>query len=151
MYNNVTMINDLPQMEDMQNFRGTEMHADMPPENYQKFIRNTHHINPRSGMSAYKETYNTERGGYNAANPGANHATMSYEEHYTNEPGQQQHQQHAPVQMMIPQFSCLDVSSHIQNCPICSKLYYNEKTLYIIAIVVLCIICLLLLKRILNI
>jgi hypothetical protein len=46
--------------------------------------------------------------------------------------------------------SCLDVAEHIANCPICSKFYNNDKTIYIIAIVILSIICLLLLKKVLN-
>jgi hypothetical protein len=41
--------------------------------------------------------------------------------------------------------SCLDVAEHIANCPICSKLYNNDKTIYIIAIVIL-----LLLKKVLD-
>ena len=46
--------------------------------------------------------------------------------------------------------SCLDVAEHIANCPICSKLYNNDKTIYIVAIIVLAILCLILLKRVLN-
>lgn len=47
-------------------------------------------------------------------------------------------------------FNCRDIATHIENCPICSRFYNNDKTAYIIAIVVLCIVCLLLLKRVLN-
>ena len=46
--------------------------------------------------------------------------------------------------------SCLDVAEHIANCPICSKFYNNDKTIYIIAIAILAIICILLLKKVLN-
>ena len=46
--------------------------------------------------------------------------------------------------------SCLLVADHINSCPICSKFYNNDKTIYIIAIVVLAIICILLLKKVLN-
>lgn len=46
--------------------------------------------------------------------------------------------------------SCLDVAEHIANCPICSKFYNNDKTIYIIAIVILSIVCLLLLKKVLD-
>ena len=46
--------------------------------------------------------------------------------------------------------SCLDVAEHVANCPICSKFYSNDKTVYIIAIVVLAIICVLLLKKVLD-
>ena len=53
-------------------------------------------------------------------------------------------------QMPLNSPSCLDVASHIESCPICSKLYNADKTIYIIAIVVLSIICLLLLKKVLD-
>jgi hypothetical protein len=46
--------------------------------------------------------------------------------------------------------SCLEVAEHIQFCPICSRFYNNDKTVYIIAIILLAIICCLLLKRVLN-
>ena len=45
-------------------------------------------------------------------------------------------------------YCCLDVSSHIENCPICSKFYNTDKTIYIITIVILIIICFILLKKI---
>lgn len=45
---------------------------------------------------------------------------------------------------------CVDVSEHCQNCPVCKKLYSPDVTLYIIAIVMLVIICILLLKKILD-
>ena len=46
--------------------------------------------------------------------------------------------------------NCLDVSNHVENCPICRKLYKNDKTVMIIVIVILAILCLLLLKKVLN-
>jgi len=46
--------------------------------------------------------------------------------------------------------SCLEVAEHVANCPICSKFYNNDKTIYIVAIIVLSIVCLILLKRVLN-
>ena len=50
-----------------------------------------------------------------------------------------------------PKFpSCLEVSEHISSCPICSKLYKNDNTLYIITIVILAVLCILLLKKVLN-
>ena len=46
--------------------------------------------------------------------------------------------------------TCLDVAEHIANCPICSKFYNTDKTIYIIAIIALAIICILLLKKVLD-
>ena len=45
---------------------------------------------------------------------------------------------------------CLDVHSHIQSCPICSKFFKQDNSLYIIAIIILSIICIMLLKKVLN-
>jgi|DEB0MinimDraft_12_1074336.scaffolds.fasta_scaffold162562_1 hypothetical protein len=47
--------------------------------------------------------------------------------------------------------SCLAIAEHVKDCPICSKFYNNDNTIYIIVIVVLAIICILLLKRVLDI
>jgi hypothetical protein len=47
--------------------------------------------------------------------------------------------------------SCLRVADHISECRMCSTFYNPDKTLYIIVIVVLSIICILLLKRVLDI
>ena len=45
---------------------------------------------------------------------------------------------------------CLDVHSHIQSCPICSRFFKHDNSVYIIVIVVLSIICILALKKVLN-
>jgi hypothetical protein len=47
--------------------------------------------------------------------------------------------------------SCIDIAEHIANCPICSKFYNTDKSIYIIAIIVLVILCILLLKKVLDI
>ena len=47
-------------------------------------------------------------------------------------------------------YSCLDIAGHINNCPICSKFYNNDKSLYIVTIVILIIVCVLLLKKCLE-
>ena len=47
-------------------------------------------------------------------------------------------------------YSCLDISSHIENCPICSKFYNTDKTIYVITILILIIFCIILLKKIID-
>lgn len=49
-----------------------------------------------------------------------------------------------------PSFNCVDVANHISSCPICSKLYNNDKSMYIIVIIILSILVILLLKRVLE-
>jgi len=46
--------------------------------------------------------------------------------------------------------SCIDIARHIKSCPICSKLYENDKSIYIIGIVFLLVICIILLKKIIE-
>ena len=47
--------------------------------------------------------------------------------------------------------TCADIAEHAANCKVCSQLYKNDYTVFIIAIVILSIICIILLKRILEI
>lgn len=48
-------------------------------------------------------------------------------------------------------FGCVDIARHIDTCPICSRLYDTDKTLYILAILGLLILCFLMVKRIVKI
>lgn len=45
---------------------------------------------------------------------------------------------------------CLTIAQHIDTCPICSRLYDTDKTLYILAIIGLLILCFLMVKRIIK-
>jgi hypothetical protein len=49
-----------------------------------------------------------------------------------------------------PQLNCVDIARHIDTCPICSRLYDTDKTLYILAIIGLLILCFLMVKRIVK-
>lgn len=46
--------------------------------------------------------------------------------------------------------SCISIAQHIDTCPICSRLYDTDKTLYILAIIGLLILCFLMVKRIVK-
>jgi hypothetical protein len=46
---------------------------------------------------------------------------------------------------------CIEVAEHINSCPICSRFYNVDKTPYMLAIVILSIVCIILLKRVLSI
>lgn len=46
--------------------------------------------------------------------------------------------------------TCLQISRHIKDCPVCSKLYNTDCSVYILVICLLSIVCLILLKRVLN-
>ena len=54
------------------------------------------------------------------------------------------------VENFKPEISCRDIADHIGNCPVCSKLYKQKRTGYIIAIIVLVIINLILLNKVFS-
>lgn len=125
MSHNITMIDDLPNLEDIENKQHFQSN-DRPVEpQYQKFIRGSYHNNPSSGMIPYNDR------------PIHQNLREQYNEDIVNEPAEKV-------------LNCVDISNHVQGCPICSRFYHSDKTIYIIVIVLLSIVCLLLLKRILN-
>jgi len=133
----VTMLDELPELEDLEAVGNHNVPLDRhimerpnpQDDRYQKHIRGTHRLNPQAGMEGY----------------GAAPAQEMIQEHV--DYPQRMQMQMAPPPMTM---NCIDIARHIQDCPICSKFYQNDKTVYIIAIVVLSIVCLLLLKRVLN-
>lgn len=132
---NVTMISDLPDVDDLENMGGgyrtgpsqLESGHQNNEKKYEKFIRPSQRLMPESGMIE-----NVMKPPNMMGMAGSPHIT----EMFDNRP-------HMNI-------SCIDISKHIQECPICSKFYHNDKTVYVIIIVVLCVICLLLLKKVLN-
>lgn len=46
--------------------------------------------------------------------------------------------------------NCPSVMMHINSCPLCNKLYNPDRTLYILLIVILAVICLVLMKRVMD-
>lgn len=71
------------------------------------------------------------------------------------------YQQNKSQYQQIPQYaklrageinpiSCVDVLEHIKNCPVCSKFYNTDKTIYLVIIIILIIMLAILLKRLLE-
>lgn len=171
MYRNVTMISDLPELSELEggnrnhfDHQGFANHDGMPEEKMQKYLRTSPSVNPMSGMVANRPQMRVQEQyiepqagtyaqfgqpgrGYDMRSDGAGNVVQM-----PPPPPIQQEMYVPPVKdiSLAPQLNCIDVANHIQSCPICSKFYHNDKTLYIITIAVLCIICILLLKKILN-
>ena len=141
---NVTMIGDLPELRDLENGDQSPYPSQHPshqmnggilsPEMAQKLRRHVRDYrnvpSPEAGMSMY--------------------GPQQPQEEYIQtqqQPPQQVQPAHNPA---LTGISCLDIASHVKDCPICSKFYNNDKTTYIIVIVMLALICLLLLKKVLN-
>jgi hypothetical protein len=152
---NITYIEDLPELEDLE-LGGSHNKNNMIPQKYQKFIRPSGALPPppQSGMGT-----NQAQSSYHTMSPPPHHG------HHM--PTPQQHIPHLKRNMISPEMShshnrdfregfsnnqptCLEIAKHIENCPICSKFYKRDNSLYIIAIIILSIICILLLKKVLN-
>lgn len=153
-----TSIDELPDLEDIDNRPAptVPMIRERPGPNnmepYQKYLRSSAPAMVQSGMSGgppvtMLNNNHFSHEGYGPPNPGMQHATLQPQEMYQ-----------PPEPKVLPvitapdplNISCIDIARHIQDCPICSKLYNNDRTVYVVAIVVLAIVCLLLLKRVLN-
>jgi len=143
--NHVTMIDDLPELSDIETRGGGGMAMRQPPrfannayagenlppevvDKYRRHIRQTSFMRPESGMAPYGPSPQS---------------IESYED------AQVQQNLHVDNPALTG-ISCLDIANHVKDCPICSRFYNNDKTVYIIVIVVLAIICLLLLKKVLD-
>ncbi len=137
---NVTPLEMLPDLEDLEKSDYSSMNI-LPPgqsEKFARYIRGNHHngISKQSGMMTNIQQSNHH----------------SYKDQRENYDTRIQHQDDIKTfNMPSGTPSCLDVAEHIANCPICSKFYNTDKTIYIIAIVILSIICILLLKKVLDI
>jgi len=146
-----TMIDDLPDLNDLEANSGNNMApqntSQFPQENnekYSKFIRERYTVPKEAGMM----NGNTQFTPYN---------DISSPEQYTPQPQPQQYYPENYVPPVMERYdnlssgpSCIDVANHIAQCPICSQLYKNDKSIYMIAIIILSVVCLLLLKKVLE-
>ncbi len=122
---NVTFIEDLPELEDLESSHGSSHHWDKDPR-FQKFIRPVHQPPSQAGMTS---------GPYKSQN-------ISSESFRQQQPEESLHINNT--------ISCLEISHHVKKCPICTLVYKGDKTVYIIGLIVLSIICVILLKKVLD-
>lgn len=126
-----TLIDDLKDISEI-----SDTHKDKETnEQITKFIRKQMPNPPNeSGMTSYGngQKFNSDK---NMVNQQPNFYPDVYDPH----------ENKLPVTLY-----CLDVHSHIQACPICSRFFKQDNSLYIIAIIILSIICIILLKKVLN-
>ena len=153
---NTTPIEDLIDLDD------TNIITNNPNSNLNtsKFIRNSgHQINLDSGMSQSNQS-NQSRNQYfpppkqmPSSPQSLQQSPQSHQSHQSQSlQSQQSHQLH-PLKINIPEIytpNCIDIHNHVTQCPICSKFFKFDNSVYIISIIVLSIICILLLKKVLN-
>lgn len=165
---NVTMIDSLPELKDIESpedqsysknlyIRGFNPASDIIPSEfsnkYQKVIRGNH-VPPReSGMEARTRVNYIENNYRVNKNVNKNINNINLEQPYDEDDNN--YDNNYDDNRMQPNnyryINCIEIANHIKNCPICSKLYGStDKIFYIVVIIFLLIICLILLKNIIN-
>jgi hypothetical protein len=163
--NNVTMIDDLPYLEDLE--RQSYINGVPPAELKQvsKFIRDTAYNPPNeSGMGNHSQQFSHPPSRYQkqpsqqnmVAPPKPQQQSQSQmimiEQNIDPDFMRQQQQQQQMQQQMhkILSLSCIDVAEHTSNCIVCSKLYNTDTSLYIIVISILLLVSAILFKKVLD-
>jgi len=161
---NVTMIDNLPTLDDLDNSAANPQSPNSGmqgvEEKYSKFIRNRHSMPSEAGMVSQNFSHSDPKTINEHFTPNPNYipnpfaGSSTYESYQSPEQGPPMMMQMSTNNKFnLPDNSptCLDVADHIQNCPICSQFYKSNSSPYIISIIILAIICLLLLKKVLDI
>ena len=110
-------------------------------DKYKKFIREPYMSHPSSGM--LPGNYHQQEEEYQQ--PRRQHVPMGQPMGQPMGHYDEKIQSTEPIKTYtMPQNSptCLEISDHITNCPICSKFYNTDKTIYYVAISILTIVCL---------
>jgi len=144
-----------------QYFPGAKFIPDENIARVEKFIRPEHSIHKNAGMEIdngqlgstpiyYENIYDNR----NMTPPFQEDVYNFYLDSSNNQEQQSTMMRHNNTQtstrLLDSRLSCIDVSDHCNNCPICSKLYNQDRTVYIIIITILALICFILLKKVLN-
>ena len=147
-----TMIDDLPDLDDLEGppphqravirgdnrasqYPGSQILPDGQEPRFRKFIRDQHVSPTESGMARNLSS----QAPMMESSPAAPEIEAYHQAEETNK-----------YSALDGTPSCLNVAEHISGCPICSKFYNDDKSIYIIAIIVLAVICILLLKKVLD-
>ena len=151
-----TMIDDLPNLDDLEvpppyqdavynreqikssRYTGASMLPNGQEDKFARFIRGGHRPPPEAGMVSNVHTHMARQ----SLPPPPSPVLEELYETPRDETKRYAMPENTP--------SCLNVAEHIANCPICSKFYNDDKSIYIIAIIVLAVICILLLKKVLD-
>jgi len=147
-YQKVTYLDDLPDIDEVDGSSGGRPNTNLTSTQAQmskRFIRNTHSMIPESGMvtkpfdPASFTTNNEER----LDNPGTIQNNVFRNSPIIEMPNvmAQQPQPHV--------MTCQDIFYHIESCPLCTKFYKHDNTMYLITIAILVLVCALLLKKVL--
>jgi hypothetical protein len=150
------MIDDLPSLDDLEGNSGLSMIPSDNANQINKFIRNGYQPPQESGMNTRQQQQQQQNQHKQQQQP---QQMQLYEQPtqlqvYESQPQEIQFYETYPQDKHkhkhIEHLSCISVAEHANNCIVCSRLYNNDRTGYVIVIILLAIICILLLKRVLN-
>jgi len=150
--NNVTLIENLPDLHDLENHENYQIPQEHAVK-MKKFIRHDQVLDPQSGMRSIQQPnylIQSTQSQYQEYPPQYNSSDSPMKIYYPEQYPSRVKEEVKTIDMPENSPSCLDVAEHIMNCPLCSKFYHNDNTIYIITIVVLVIIVVLLLKKVLD-
>lgn len=138
-YQKVTMIEDLPELDQVDVNSQTVAQPPDPDLKLRRFIRNTtQNMPPESGMQMYSQAYDAEN---EYGIPTTMDQTMG--PHYRPKIME-------PYTCSETTITCQDVYGHVKECHICQRFYKTDNTIYFIIIAILVIACALLSKKVLN-
>ena len=149
--NNVTMIDDLPFIDDIESksFMTGVPSAEM--KQVSKFIRDTTYNPPyESGMMAYNNNSNRVVQSPPPPPPQPQQQQQRIQLPPAPSSGSSGVEEYQPHQMIMSSLSCVDVAEHAANCIVCSRLYNTDMTLYIIIISILLLTIVILIKKVLD-
>ena len=134
--NNITRIEDLPELSDIDNSYGDSGMTGNTDPKMNKYIRNY-----------TRQAYNNSMDMNNNMN--LRNAELYQSQVYMEQPKVYEKEFYEPTPLPTT-LNCLDVCNHIKDCPLCSKFYHNDNTLFIIIIVCLLILTVILTRKVLN-
>ncbi len=165
---NITLIDELPELDDVVNTDINRPFSHPPPNNHpnvNKFIRpqnnfihnnsgmnfqgppNSHIINIPLPPLKQQPYINTETTQTFEENNQYQEPIIDIKNYINTSKNNNSHHHHSNNDDL----SCVTISHHIKKCPICSQLYGNsDRTIYLIIIFFLCLFCLILIKKVLN-
>ena len=159
---NFTLIEDLEDIEDIEDIEDveeTDKYDAKNNVNVEKFIRKSNNKNfpLNSGMNYNNTEYNPRLFKTDPIQHSPSEHIPSQQNHIYPSQYNRPYERHLnendyyePYENTKTPPTCVEISDHVKNCSVCSRLYQMDKTLYIIAIIVLAIICIILLKRIID-
>jgi len=161
MNRNITYIDDLPFLEDIEGEGrgggGMSMIPTSETNNIKRFIRNNNYnLPPEAGMNTKQQQMENEELLKQQQMYAEQQQLIQQQEQQqiinsNNKKNKKKQNKNEIIENYHDDLNCISVANHTSNCVVCSRLYTNDnKNMYLGIIGVLIIICLILLKKIVE-